>query len=229
VIVAAALSLAVGCITVFWLGRESAATTIRSSPPEAPPSETPPKPPGAPDHIAAIKTSRVDQDRAAAELLAWLERLRGDPDRMTLDDRRDAFRAIELFGELRYRPAIPFLIEEVDYPKVGVIDPRFPEMFMRESRPFDSMHPHLAALIRIGPPAAGPVVDLYVEWWKTVQNGKDGPLMNATKLALRNPALLGAALTHIQERLAKANFVPVERDDLDALHHLKWELLKRFD
>jgi hypothetical protein len=49
------------------------------------------------------------------------------------------------------------------------------------------------------------------------------------KYILQEDALVGSALEHITKWFTKANFAHIDRDQLDALHHLKRELLKGID
>jgi hypothetical protein len=141
-----------------------------------------------------------------------------------MDDRKIMFHAVKLFGELRYAPAIDFLIAEVTNWKVGWIGLNWsPDQ--GEVPPLEDSNPFLAALADIGPPAAAPLVNEYMRLWKT-----GGPKAGSTvEYFLGRESILGSVLLEIQKRIVKANFVEAGRDEIAALHHLKRELLKQFE
>jgi hypothetical protein len=212
----------------FWSGRGTNRPTTLQAVAES-------RPTGPSELVKSLRQSRAEQIRQAGELLAWCEELRRAPEQVTPDDRRIVYHAVKLFGELRYVPAVSFLIAEGVEWKVGCIGPNWSDTW-DEVPPFEETHPHLAALIEIGPPAVAPLVDEYVKQWKLVPNRdkeKVATVLPTLEGTLSDDSLLGATLVLIQKRLTKmslvAGFVPEDRDELGALQHLKRELLKGLD
>ena len=86
-----------------------------------------------------------------------------------------------------------------------------------------------ASLTLIGAPSAAPLVDEYVRIWKMPRGKPRDRYLTWLEYKLYHDALLGAALKHIHKLLTKANFGGLDRDELDAVQHLKRELLKGID
>jgi hypothetical protein len=223
---AVVFAVIVAGIAGFWLGR----TTGRPTPPQ-PVVETTPA--GPSDLVASLREGRDQQDQRAGELLAWCERLYQNARpgvRVSLEDNAVAYHAMTLFGELKYTPAIDFLVRETVEPKIMAFDPTHREGLAF----FDQRHPQLQALIRIGAPAAAQLVDGYVRVWKA-EKGKGNPhsVLPSVTYALSDDSLIGAALVYIRKRLGTirrvAELGAVDLDELEALSLLRQELMKRVD
>ncbi len=165
-----------------------------------------------------------DANGAAAALLKWATNLREHPNLITDADCRLMPHVLKLFGTLRYTPAIEFLIAELKICKVRVMDPVGTPLGMSRLRPIEEAHPHLAALISIGPPAAAPLVSAYVDAYIEAK-GKETIRLALYEFTLRDKALVGAALLAVRKRLGEANVIPGPREEIDALTHLRKRLL----
>jgi hypothetical protein len=220
-----ALAVVVAGAAGFWLGR----ATDRPPPPQ-PVAEIPPA--GPSDLIASLREGRNKQDQRAAELLAWCEQLyqNAPPHRVSLEDNAAAYYAMTLFGELKYTPAVDFLVRETVEPRIMAHDPTLRE----GAAPLVRRCPQCQALMRIGAPAAAPLVAGYVRVWKA-EKGQGNPhsVLPGVTYMLSDDSLLGAALVHIRERFVTirvtAGIADVDPDELEALTLLRNELMKRVD
>lgn len=220
--------LAMGVIAGFLCGRLS---TLRDS--TAGPI-TPPVPRTSPPAISAARLAEAraavtDQSRLAGEVLVWLESLpRTLPDELKElpYDGRAVYHAIKFLGEVRYAPAVPFLVRELFENKLRIDDPDASWVVSADVR---RESPILRALIQIGPPSAPPLVGEYLRFWKLPPDQMRDVRLSVIKFTLVEDALAGAALRHIHKWLVKANFAHIDREDLDALQDLKRELLREID
>ena len=227
--------VAIAAVAGYLCGRLTTPKYTASPPsPPAPESQTS-LPPLSATRIAGLRADVAEHDRLAGQVLTWLESLQGtpvpDPNQLPYDAVA-VYHAVKFLGEVRYVPAVPFLIREAfernSERKLWITNPEI-KTFGSPDIGLEKRSPVFGALIRIGPPSAPPLVDEYLRLWSWPPGQERDIFLSVVKYALEEDALVGAALRHIHKRLVKANFAHIDRDELDALQHLKRELLKGLD
>lgn len=191
-------------------------------------NQAPPAPPVPMAQLVEARTKLVENRRIADQALAWLESLpQSLPDNLAEPpyDSVAVFHSIRFFGEIRYAPAIPFLIREGFNNNLWSKNPDA-KLSSREPPSFEEEFPIFHALIQIGPPSAAPLVGEYNRCWKLAPGQQRGGYLDMIEITLRRDELRSAALRHIHHLLIKANFGGIDRDELDAVQHLKRKLLQ---
>ncbi len=229
---ACACLVAAGAGVGFCCGRLSSPErpTTQSSPPEPIPTQTSHTKFSVAWFVEARGAVNL-QRNLGKEVLAWLQSLPRirfqDPKELTYDPLA-VYHAIEFLGDIRYAPAIPFLVREAFENVLCIHNPEVGP-FVTADIPFEVENPIHGVLVRVGASSAPPLVDEYVRFWSLPEGQWREGCLWAIRYDLEHDALVAAALKHIDKRLVKANFAEVSRDELDALQHLKQELLKGID
>lgn len=217
------MAVALAGLIGFWLGKQPPTTSTDSSIRSGEYGEIR----TLSDHVGSIRIRHDEQSKNTQSLLSHLLKLRDDKTALSLDDRKNVYLAIMLFGELKYAPAVEFLTSECLVSKLGFLGPNW-SLHDTEILNIEERYPHLHALSLIGPPAAKPLVELYVRYWKV--DRKEAAIVLATlEHFLSLGSMAGAVLSHIHERVTVATFHNIDPAEIDSLLSLKRRILAHYD